>query len=185
MTHPAKIAEFSAEDYLHWELMQSAKHEFFRGEVFAMVGATRKHVTVAMNLSALLQSHLRGSSYRTYMSDMKLKVSEADAYFYPDLMVTCNAKDHSAENFLTAPILVIEILSASTEAYDRGEKFAGYRPLQTLKEYVLIDPESRRIEIYRRDDDKRWYLSEPDASEQFELQCIDLTVGVDQVFENV
>ncbi len=185
MTHPAKIAECPAEEYLRWENAQSEKHEYFQGEVFAMVGATRRHVTVAMNLAALFLQHLRGSECRAYMSDLKLRIEAANAYFYPDLVVTCDKNDHAAESYLSAPVLIVEVLSPSTEAYDRGEKFAAYRLIRSLKEYVLVDPETRRIEIYRLDENRRWYLLEPDAAGDFQLESIALQVSSNRVFENV
>jgi Uma2 family endonuclease len=185
MTHPEKVAEFSPEEYLRWENAHSEKHEYYRGEVFAMVGATRKHVSAAINLSLELGQHLRGTGCRIYMSDMKLRVEAANAFFYPDLIVTCDANDHAAEIYLISPVLVVEVLSPSTEAYDRGKKFAAYRLIPSLKEYVLIDPDTRRIEIYRFGDDGRWYLSEPDANGDFQLESIRLTVSSNRVFENV
>jgi Uma2 family endonuclease len=185
MSRPAKLAHFSPEEYLAWEIQHEQKHEYVRGEVFAMVGATRKHVTVGMNLSAHCLSHLRGGPCRVYMSDMKLRIEAADAFFYPDLMVTCAPQDHVAETHLDAPILIMEILSPSTEAFDRGEKFAAYRLIPSLREYVLVDPDTQRIEIYRRDDTNRWYLIEPDESGEFELSSIRLQVSSALVFENV
>jgi Uma2 family endonuclease len=185
MTHPAKVAEFAAEEYLRWENAQTEKHEYFRGEVFAMVGATRRHVTVAMNLSGIFLQHLKGSGCRAYMSDIKVRVAGANAYFYPGLVVTCDKSDHAADAFLSAPVLIVEVLSPSTEAYDRGEKFAAYRLVPSLKEYVLADPDTRRIEIYRLDDKGRWYLSEPDTSGDFQLESIALNVSSNDVFENV
>ncbi len=185
MTHPAKIADCSAEDYLRWEMEQKEKHEYFQGEVVAMVGATRQHVTIAGNLFTLISMQLRGTGCRAYMSDMKLRVDAANAFFYPDLLVTCDAADHISENHLSAPVLVVEVLSPSTEAYDRGEKFAAYRLIQSLKEYALIDPDTRRIEIYRLAADRRWYLLEPDVAGDFELESIDLRVSSSRIFENV
>ncbi len=185
MTHPAKVAEFSAHEYLRWENDQSEKHEYFRRKVFARVGATRRHVTVAMNLSALLLPHLRGTDCRAYMSDMKLRIEAANAFFYPDLLVTCDSDDHTAETYLTAPVLIVEVLSPPTEAYDRGEKFAAYRLIQPLREYVLVDSDTRRIEIYRLDPSRRWYLSEPNQEGGFRLESIELPLSSHQVFENV
>ena len=185
MARPEKIAEFPAQEYLNWENLQKEKHEYFRGEVFAMVGATRKHVTLAGNSFTSLANHLRGTPCRPYMSAMKLHIESANAFFYPDVLVSCDSADHAAETYLTAPILVIEVLSASTEAYDRGEKFAAYRQIPSLKEYVLADPENRTVEIYRRDDSGRWYLSEPDDRQFFRMESVDLRVRLGELFENV
>jgi Uma2 family endonuclease len=185
MSRPAKVAEVSADEYLRWESDQAEKHEYFRGEVFAMVGASRRHVTVALNLSGLLLQHLRGTTCRAYMSDMKLRIEAANAYFYPDVIVTCDSSDHAAESYLTAPVLIAEVLSRSTEAYDRGEKFAAYRLIQSLREYVLVDSDTRSIEIYRLDAARRWVLFEPNPEGEFRLESVDLLVSSRQVFENV
>jgi Uma2 family endonuclease len=185
MGHPAKIAELSAQDYLAWESARPDKNEFLRGEVFAMVGATRKHVTVAGNVFRFLSNMLQGSAYRAYISDMKLRIEAADAFFYPDVLVTCSAKDHEADAFIVSPVLIVEVLSTSTEAYDRGEKFPAYRKVPTLREYLLIDPKSRRVEIYRAGTEGQWVLTEVDPAGTLSLTSVDLTVPVAQLFENV
>ena len=131
MGHAQPIQKLDFESYLDWESGQSDKHEFVAGEVFAMGGARRAHVTVAGNIFAALKSHLRGGPCRAYMSDMKLRVAEADAGFYPDVMVSCDARDHAAEQYLQHPTLVVEVLSDGTAAFDRGDKFAAYRRLQS------------------------------------------------------
>ena len=185
MGHPAKVAEFTASDYLAWESARPDKNEFLRGEVFAMVGATRKHVTVALNIATILSTHLRGSACRTYVSDMKLRIEAADAFFYPDVLVTCDAKDHEADTFMRSAVLIVEVLSPSTEAYDRGEKFAAYRKVPTLREYLLIDPESRRVEVYRSSTQGQWVLTEVELSGTLSLASVDIEVPVQQLFENV
>jgi len=146
----------TADDYLAWEEQQEEKHEFVLGETFAMGGARREHVIVAGNAFASLKQHLRGTPYRAYISDMKLQVKQMGAYYYPDVMVSCAKNDQRAEQFLTQPSLIIEVLSDSTEAYDRGDKFAVYRLITSLKEYVLIDIKSRRVECFRRTADNDW-----------------------------
>lgn len=185
MGHPAKIAEFSAQDYLVWENARPDKNEFLRGKVFAMVGATRKHVTVAGNVFRLLSNALQSSACRAYISDMKLRIEAADAFFYPDVLVTCDAKDHEADAFMVSAVLIVEVLSPSTEAYDRGEKFAAYRKVPTLREYLLIDPESRRVEIYRVGTEGQWVLTEVAGDGTLSLTSVDLDVPVQQLFENV
>ena len=185
MGHPAKVAEFTAPDYLAWENARTDKNEFLRGEVFAMVGATRRHVTVAGNVFRLLSNALEGSSSRAYISDMKLRIEAADAFFYPDVLVTCDAKDHQSETYMVSAVLIVEVLSPSTEAYDRGEKFAAYRKVPTLREYLLIDPVSRRIEIYRAGTEGQWVLTEVNSNGTLSLSSVDIEVPVQQLFENV
>jgi Uma2 family endonuclease len=122
MGQAAQKTTFTATDYLAWEAQQVERHEFLDGEVFAMAGAEDRHVTVAMNLAFALRQHLGGSPCRTYMSDMRLRVAAANAYFYPDVMVTCSAQDLSSPMHKTEPKLIAEVLSPGTAAYDRGVK---------------------------------------------------------------
>lgn len=181
-------ASMSPEDFLSWEATQQEKHEYYQGEVFevfAMVGATRKHVTVSVNLCNLLSAHLEGSPCRVYMADMKLRVDAANAYFYPDVFVTCDAADHRAEMFMASPTLVIEVLSPATEAHDRGAKFAAYRLLPSLKEYLLVDPELRRIESFLRNEQGSWVLREFSAQAPVRLESVGLETSFDEVFRRV
>jgi Uma2 family endonuclease len=150
MTTPAVQTAFSADDYLAWEERQTDKHEYVRGEVFTMVGARREHVVVSGNLYAAFKQRLRGGPCQAYVSDLKLRVEAADAFFYPDVMVSCDQRDHAASLFLSHPTLIVEVLSESTAAYDRGDKFAAYRTLPSLQEYVVVDVQARRLETFRR-----------------------------------
>ena len=129
MGQAAQKTIFTAVDYLAWEAGQSQRHEFLDGEVFAMAGAEDRHVTVSMNLAFALRQHLAGSPCRTYMSDMRLHVTVANSYFYPDVLVTCSALDLASAMVKTEPKLIAEVLSPSTGAYDRGLKFSHYRRL--------------------------------------------------------
>jgi Uma2 family endonuclease len=179
------VAHLSADEYLSWESKQPDKHEYLNGEVFAMVGATRKHVTVAGNVFNLLSTHLEASPCRVYISDMKLRVEAANAFFYPDVFVTCNELDHQADAFMTSPILIVEVLSASTNGYDRGEKFAAYRKLPSLKEYILIDPERQQIECFRRNESGLWVLYEFEADKPIEFESVGLAVAFSDIFKRV
>lgn len=177
--------KFSAEDYLAWEATQTEKHEFVGGQAFAMAGASDAHVTVAGNLFVALRAHLRGTPCRTYIADMKLHVAAADAYFYPDVFVTCSMADALRPQDKADPVLVAEVLSPTTAAYDRGAKFAAYRSLPSLQEYVLIDPESPGVEVYRRDASNHWVLYPYGPQDAAEFASVGLTLPVAQVFEDV
>ncbi|MFP4279479.1 MAG: Uma2 family endonuclease [Halochromatium sp.] len=186
MSQPALETPFDHAAYLSWEEQQPEKHEFFQGEVFAMVGARREHVVVALNIAAALKQRLRGGPCQAYIADMKLHVSAVDAFFYPDVMVSCDPRDHAAERYLEHPTLLIEVLSETTAAFDRGEKFAAYRTLPDLQEYALVDVRARRIESYRRTGECEWllrdyYLAQGDCR----FSSLDLTLSVDEIFENV
>lgn len=175
----------TASEYLAWEVKQAGKHEFVAGETYAMVGVTRKHATVAGNVFSLLRAHLAAGPCRVYMADMKLQIEAASAFYYPDVFVTCDARDHQANEFMSSAVLVIEVLSPSTAAYDRGEKFAAYRRLPSLREYLLIDPDRKRLECFRRDEGGFWVLHEPDAAEALLLSSVAMRLSVAEAFQLV
>ncbi|MGF1547658.1 MAG: Uma2 family endonuclease [Thiotrichales bacterium] len=184
MALPA-VKHFSVTDYLAWENEQPTKNEYLNGEVFAMVGATRRHNEIALNVATALKIHLDGARCRPYISDMKLHVRAANAFFYPDVMVTCEESDHKADLYLESPALIVEVLSDSTQGYDRGAKFAAYRTLDSLKEYVLIDPEHRRTEIFRRNEEGLWVLYEFVGDKPVTIASVALTIAPEQSFNNV
>ena len=186
MTNPALQAAFDAEAYLAWEDEQARKHEYVRGEAFAMVGARREHVVVTLNIGAALKQRLRGGPCQAYISDLKLRVEAADAFFYPDAMVSCDARDHAASQFIAHPILIVEVLSDSTAAFDRGDKFAAYRTLPSLQDYVLVDIPSRRVEVFRRVPDEDWLFHEflPEQGD-CQFPALGLSIPFDEIFENV
>jgi Uma2 family endonuclease len=175
----------SEQEYLAWEAEQIDKHEYVAGEVFGMVGARRVHVIVAGNIFAQLREHLRGMPCQALIADMKLRVQAMDAFYYPDVMVTCHDADKVAELYIEHPKLIIEILSDSTAAYDRGEKFAAYRKIDSLEEYVLVDIDRKGVESFRRQDDGRWLLSDFTGSENCLFESVKLTMTMARIFEDV
>lgn len=183
LPHPA--ARFDRQDFFAWEPEQPVKHEYVAGEVFAQAGARQNHVVVAGNCFAALRQRLRGTPCRAYISDMQLEVAQADAVFYPDVMVSCHPEDLAAERVLHHPRVIVEVLSDSTVAYDRGGKFAAYRMLESLQEYVLIDPERRSLEIFRRLPSNDWLLATGDSARALVLAALEMEIGFDEVFEDV
>jgi len=185
MALPQTETRFSRDDFLQWEANQPTKHEFVQGEVFAMVGARQEHVLVALAVAARLREHLRGTRCRAYTSDMKLDLVAADMVFYPDVMVSCDEADRQRPLALQAPCLVVEVLSDSTAAYDRGAKFAAYRLLQSLQEYVLVDVDRRRLELFRRQP-QGWVLHEPEGQpRQLLLESVGLALLDADVFSDL
>lgn len=185
MGRPEPVARFSHEDFLAWEATQTTtKHEFVRGEVFAMVGARRSHVVVSLNVGAELRSRLMGGPCFAAVSDAMVRVDAADCNFYPDVGVTCHDTDRTADRVLQHPVLVVEVLSDSTEAYDRGAKFEAYRKLPSLREYVLIDPDGKKIESFRLNDAGLWELHEFAAGSDVTFASVGATVPWDAVFVN-
>ena len=186
MSLPAPQPVFDAQAYLAWEAEQSTKHEYHDGEVFAMAGASDAHVTVAGNVYMALRNHLRGSPCSVFISAMKLRVEEDNAFFYPDVFVTCAESDRGQSHSKSAPVLVVEVLSSATSAYDRGAKFAAYRKLPTLREYALIDPERLSLDLFRREgDSKRWVLHPIEAGGHVEWASVGLQVPLEALYEDV
>jgi len=140
---------------------------------------------VAGNLYIALRQHLNASPCRTFMSDMRLHVAAANSYFYPDLMVTCSALDATSPLVKTEPSLIVEVLSPSTAAYDRGVKFSHYRSLGSLQEYVLVDLDSRSIDCYRKGPDGLWVLHPFARGETVLLASVGLQVPAALVFAEV
>lgn len=166
----------SAADFLAWDATQTVKHEFVRGELFAMAGAGEAHVTAAGNVYAALRLHLKGSPCRTFIADMKLRVEAADAFYYPDVMVTCSPADAADAMARREPVLLVEVLSPSTAACDRGAKFAAYRQIPTLREYLLIDPDTRRCDLYRLGADGLWALHPFEPGQDLRLASVNLEI---------
>ena len=167
----------SAAEFLAWDETQTLRREFVRGEVFAMAGGEDRNNTVAGNLYVALRAHLGGSSCRAYMGDVKLRVEASDCYFYPDVMVTCSAADAASRLIKREAVLVVEVLSPSTSAYDRGDKFADYRALPTLREYLLVDVDKQRCDLYRLGADGLWVLHPTQGDEPLVLASVGLTVA--------
>lgn len=180
-----KKPHFSAQDYLAREAEQAEKHEYLAGEVFAMAGASDAHVTISGNLYMALRNHLRGKPCRTYIADMKVEVARADAFFYPDVFVSCSAADAALADRKREPVLLVEVLSPTTASYDRGAKFAGYRQLDSLREYVLVDTERMAVDVFRRDASGHWVLYPYGPGETVEFASVNLTLPLAAIYEDV
>ena len=185
MNLPAHQAPFDAQAYLDWEAEQSQKHEYLEGETFAMAGASDAHVTIALNVAMALRQHLRGSPCSVFISDMKLQVQEDNAFYYPDVFVTCAEQDRAQSHYKNTPSLVVEVLSPSTSAYDRGAKFASYRKLPSLREVALIDSERLSVDVFRRDGQGRWVLYPFEADQTVELASVALNLPMADVYQEV
>lgn len=175
----------SMAQFLDWEAAQTQRHEFVAGEVFAMAGADDAHVTVALNVAMALRRYLAGTPCRVYMSDMKLAVRESQGVYYPDVMVTCSEADRASALVKSEPKLLVEVLSPSTAAFDRGDKFADYRRLASLQEYALVDPKTRRSDVYRKGADDLWVLHPADAGQSLVLSSVALEIDAQTLFAEV
>ncbi|MDE2398033.1 MAG: Uma2 family endonuclease [Burkholderiales bacterium] len=176
--------ELTLQAYLAWENEQPEKHEFHRGEVFAMVGARRIHGRVVANLARALGNGLAGSPCQVFVESMKVQIAE-DTVLYPDLFVTCDPADLATELIFRAPRLVVEVLSPGTQAYDRSAKFALYRRIPALQEYLLVDPETRRVESFRRGADDLWVLHDMSDGDAVEAASIGARMSLADVFAGI
>jgi Uma2 family endonuclease len=159
-----------------------------------MAGASDAHVTIAGNLFALLRNHLRGSGCRVYISDMKARLETLNRFYYPDVMVTYDVgvacpqdtRDRETPQYKRFPCLMVEVLSDSTEAFDRGDKFADYQSLETLQEYVLINTKRQRVECFRRTEKGLWELqSYTPVQPSLQLQSVGFSTTIATLYEDV
>ncbi len=182
----SQSSPLTPEEYLKWEKEQEIKHEYIAGEIFAMAGASDTHVTISLNIASLLRNHVRGSNCRVYISDMKVRLEKFNRFFYPDVLVTCDSRDQETNNYKCYPKLIIEVLSDSTEAFDRGDKFIDYQSLETLEEYVLINSKLKRIECFRKNEKGLWVLEVYHANcTTFLLQSINFKGYLTEIYEDV
>lgn len=177
--------KLSAQEYLEWEARQEFKHEYVEGEVYAMTGGTLPHNDIAVNLTTALKKHLKGKGCKVRMADAKVGITDEGPFFYPDVLVTCDSRDRRAIQFMRFPCLVVEILSPGTEAYDRGSKFAQYRRLSTLQEYVLINSDKLGVEKFRLNERNKWELTAYEAGDTMHFSSIDVELLVAQLYEDV
>ena len=184
MALPKTESGFDAAAYLAWEEAQPGRNEYVAGEVFAMVGVRQSHNVATLNLATMLRRELKGSPCRVFVEAVKTRIEAADCFFYPDVVVTCDARDRQTPDFVSYPLLVVEVLSDSTAAFDRGAKFAAYRKLESLKEYVLVDVAAQRIELFRRNAENHWVLYEFAPGERLEFASLSLTLPVDEALED-
>lgn len=184
MAIPQTEKHFDAAAYLVWEEAQIERHEYVAGEVFATVGVRQSHNVATLNLASVLRQALRGGPCRVFVEAVKARVEAADCFFYPDVLVTCDPRDRLTPDYVSHPLLIAEVLSESTAAFDRGGKFAAYRTLDSLQDYVLIDLAARRIEVFRRDADNHWVLYEYGAGENVELASLALQLPLDEILED-
>lgn len=175
----------SSEDYLKGEQNSPIKHEYRRGEVYAMAGASNAHVLIALNIASALRNHLRGSGCLTYIADTKAHIESINTYYYPDVMVSCDQRDKVFDNFLRYPCLIVEVLSSTTEAFDRGDKFADYRHLESLQEYVLVSQTRMSVECFRRNSEGQWVLYPYSAEDEIHLASVNFECAITDFYEDV
>ncbi|WP_437948281.1 Uma2 family endonuclease [Sorangium sp. So ce296] len=186
MNEPARKIIWTYAEYLDQERASPTKHEFLNGEIFAMACGTPEHARLCLSVGAELRAHLRGRPCVVYSSDLRVRVQATGLSTYPDVSVVWSRLECDPEDTDAAlnPIVLIEVLSDTSEAYDRGQKFAHYRRIPSLREYVLASQREPRIEVFHRNEDGSWTLREARAGEGAELQAIGCTLSVDDVYRD-
>ncbi|MEZ4835727.1 MAG: Uma2 family endonuclease [Caldilineaceae bacterium] len=187
MTITEDVTHYTPEAYLVRERTAEARSEYRDGDIHAMAGASRAHNLIAGNTFAQLHSALRSRPCETYMNDMRVKVAKSRLYTYPDVVVVCGEPrfENSSGDVLLNPTVIVEVLSPSTEGYDRGDKFFHYRRLSSLQEYVLIAQESQRVEHYARHGDQ-WLLTEFSQSDHIvDFPILNCGIPLSEIYARV
>jgi Uma2 family endonuclease len=176
---------FTPEEYFAWEERQLEKHEYIGGEVYAMTGGTVNHSRIALKFGALLDNCLSGSACQTANSDCRVNIVESNDYTYPDVSVTCDDRDKTTTKYITYPCLLVEVLSQSTEAYDRGGKFRMYRQNPILQDYVLVSSEKIEVDLYCKTETGSWEIINYQAGDTIELKSVNLTFQIERIYEGI
>ncbi len=179
----------SPEDYLVMERVSPVKHEYLDGEIFQMAGTSRNHARIAANICASLLNQFKGRKCESFQSDLRVRVSATGLYTYPDIVAVCGEPIMDDEQYLDVllnPSLVVEVLSPSTEAYDKGAKFEQYRTIGTFREYLLVWQDKKRVARYTKRDDETWLLTDfiGDEATIF-LESVDATLTIEDIYDKV
>ncbi len=182
---PEHFSQFTPAEYLDWEEQQEFRHEYADGEIYAMTGGTLTHSEIAAQFMRALGNHLEDGNCRLFTSDAKVQIAASNSFFYPDISVTCDERDRSASKFISYPCLIIEVLSPSTEAYDRGDKFSLYRRSPDLQEYVLVSTKKICLDLYRRDEGGRWEFISYAPGDLVELKSINFSCPIERIYKGI
>ena len=172
-------------EYFTWEEKQLEKHEYIDGQVYPMSGGSVNHSRIAVRLTTLFSNHLENSSCETGNSDLRINIAETSNYTYPDASVTCDDRDKTTTQYVTYPCLIVEILSPSTEAYDRGGKFRMYRNNPVLQDYLLVSSTSIEMDLYHKNDASEWIIINYKEGDTIELKSINLSFPIEQVYRGL
>ncbi|MBP9088133.1 MAG: Uma2 family endonuclease [Kofleriaceae bacterium] len=187
MASPALLPAILYTDYVTAEFAAESKHEFVEGHVLAMAGGTAEHAALVAAITVQLGSQLRGKSCRVYSSDLRIRMQEVDVACYPDVTVVCGAIVHDVQDryCATNPTVIVEVLSTSTEAYDRGNKFAFYRTIKTLQQYILVSQDKALVERFVRNADTSWTLTAFGPGSNVDVAAIQCEIIVDDLYEGL
>jgi Uma2 family endonuclease len=176
---------FTPEEYFAWEENQLEKYEYIDGEVYAMSGGSVNHGRIAIKLTTIFDTHLDNSGCITGNSDIKVNIVATTNYTYPDASVTCDDRDKATTQYITYPCLIVEVLSDSTESYDRGGKFRLYRSNPVLQDYLLVSSARIEMDLYHKNDNGDWVIINYQAGDTVELKSINLSFSIEQVYRGL
>ena len=173
------------EEYFTWEEQQLEKHELIDGQVYAMTGGSVNHSRIAIRFATMVDTHLDASSCITGNSDLRVNIVGTNNYTYPDISVTCDDRDQTTTQYITYPCLIIEVLSKTTEAYDRGGKFRMYQNNPVLKDYLLVSSTAMEIDLYHKNDAGQWMIINYGEGDTIELKSINLSFPIEQIYRGL
>jgi len=186
MTVSKSHSYFTPESYLELERISPIKHEYLQGQMVAMADASKAHVIIAGNLSALLVNHLRGTGCISYTMSIKVRIPVLNLFYYPDIAVTYNNRDlHSDKDFILHPKLIFKVLFDSTEVFDRSDKFSDYKSIPEFEEYVLIHQKQVLVERFQRQADSLWIPQIARAGERVEFASIGFACAIAALYETI
>lgn len=176
----------TATEYLDWERQQTERHEFYDGEVFLQSGGTRKHSLIGSNTLGEIHRLLADHECEAHGSDMRVRIEAANCYVYPDVLVVCPPIEGEADDVIDNPVLVVEVLSPSSEDFDRGRKFGYYRMLPSLRDYLVISQDKARVEHHWRSEDGVWMLRDVEGlNASLHLASLDCDLKLGEVYAKV
>jgi Uma2 family endonuclease len=177
----------SPAEYLEIERRSEIKHEYINGRMYALPGASEPHITIAVNITTSLKNQMRGRDCRVYMADMRVKIDPSGRYTYPDVVAVCGERhlEDAQLDTLLNPAVIVEVLSDSTERYDRGDKFDHYRTIASLREYVLVAQSSMRVEHFVLQDDRWVFSALTKGEERLPLAAIGCEISVADIYEGI
>lgn len=183
-----KIDTITPEEYLALERAAEYRSEYHNGEMYAMAGTSRKHNIISLGIAATLHFAFRDKGCSVYHSDLRVRIEKYNRFFYPDVVVACDEQEFMDDELdtLLNPILIIEVLSKSTESFDRGQKFQFYRAIPTLQEYVLVAQDRINVEKFEKNADGLWILSEANELDQcIHLNSVDFKLNLNDIYAEI
>lgn len=179
------VPHLTPEEYFTWEEKQLEKHELIDGQVYAMTGGSVNHSRIAIRFATMVDTHLDASSCIIGNSDLRVNIVGTNNYTYPDISVTCDDRDKTTTQYITYPCLIIEVLSKTTEAYDRGGKFRLYQNNPVLKDYLLVSSTAMEIDLYHKNDAGQWMIINYGEGDTIELKSINLSFPIQQIYRGL